>query len=208
MAKLRILVVMMVLLALTLACSGGKTVTPEPRNTPVVTEEPPVTGKIKITIANQSARDICDVRISSTDSESWGDNLLSGKIANGKSKAFTLSAGTYDVIVYDCDDVALASAWSIDANYTLNVGGSGLVEVFLKNDSSSKVCYVYISPVTNDSWGDDWLGAKEGINPGEGRVFFVEPGTYDLLAQDCDENTLAEEDGVEIQSDLTWTLQD
>ncbi len=208
MAKTRILIMMVILLALSLACSGGKTLTPEPRGTSVATEEPPARGKVKITIANQSAHDICDVRISSADSDSWGDNQLSEKIAKGKSKAFTLSAGTYDVIVYDCDDVALASAWSIDTNYTLQVGGAGLVELLLKNDSSADVCYVYISPVTSDSWGEDWLGAKEGIDPGERRVFFVKPGTYDLMAQDCDENTLAEENGVEIKSDLIWTLQD
>ncbi len=131
MARLRIFGLLGLLLVLSLACSGGGSITPTPEKTSEPTEAPISGGQFKITIDNQSKHDICDVRISSSESESWGSNLLDGKIGKGKSKAFTMDSGTYDVIVYDCDDVALASAWGINSKYTLTVGGSGLVELVL-----------------------------------------------------------------------------
>lgn len=198
------------LLLFSFACTGGKTVTPEPRVTTAPTEKPTQlpSGGFEITVDNQSKRDICEVFISPTGQESWGDNWLNGKIKQGKAQSFTVEKGQYDVIVYDCDGVGLASVWEIDSAYTLTVGGAGLVELVLKNTSSSKVCYVYISPVSSDSWGEDWLGMQESLETGEMRVFFLDPGTYDLMAQDCDENTLAEEYEVEITDDITWTLKD
>lgn len=199
------------LLLVALACTGGGLLTPTPRGGTVPTEkptQPPSSGDVTITIENLSKRDICEVYISPTGQESWGEDKLSGSIKSGKSKTFTVAKGQYDVIVYDCNEVALASAWEIDKPYTLTVGGPGLVELVLENRSSAKICYVYISPETNDSWGDDWMGLQESLESGESRVFFLKPGKYDLMAQDCDEATLAEEYAVEITDDTTWTLRD
>lgn len=207
----RLMLLLGACLFLALACTGGGILTPTPRGGTVPTEKPneaPPSGDLTITVENLSKRDICEVYISPTGQESWGENKLSGSIKSGKSKTLTVAKGQYDVIVYDCDGVALASGWEIDKPYTLMVGGPGLVELVLKNQSSAKVCYVYISPETNDSWGDDWMGLQESLASGESRVFFLKPGTYDLMAQDCDENTLAEEYAVEINDDITWTLRD
>ena len=58
------------------------------------------------------------------------------------------------------------------------------------NNSEQSICYVLISPVTSDEWGDDWLGGNETIPPGESRAFDVEAGDYDVGLADCDGNTL------------------
>ncbi len=206
----RLVLIIVGLVLLSLACSGGGIISPTPRVPTSEPTQPPTqsSGGFKITVDNQSKRDICEVYISPTGQESWGANWLDGTIKSGKSRSFEVSPGQYDVIVYDCEDAALASAWEVGSTYTLTVGGRGLVELVLKNVSSGKVCYVYISPATNDSWGEDWLGMQESLETGETRVFFVEKGTYDLMAQDCDENTLAEEYNVDIKNDITWTLKD
>jgi hypothetical protein len=85
--------------------------------------------------------------------------------------------------------------------------GSG-PSLTLVNNSSSTVCYVYISPTTEDTWGDDQLGSTETISSGSQRVFNVSSGTYDLLAEDCDGNELATRWEVEISGPITWTLSD
>ena len=49
----------------------------------------------------------------------------------------------------------------------------------------------------------------ENIPAGEQRVFYVNPGIYDLLAQDCegDGNDLVEEIGVDLTDEwTTWTV--
>ena len=78
----------------------------------------------------------------------------------------------------------------------------------LVNDSSATVCYVYISPTTDDSWGDDQLGDTETISPGSQRTFNLTPGTYDLRADDCSNNTLDTQWEVEINGNIDWTLSD
>jgi hypothetical protein len=76
------------------------------------------------------------------------------------------------------------------------------------NDSSFTVCYVYISLNTSEEWGNDWLESNT-IDPGEDYIFEVEPGVYDLRADDCDNATLATEQGVDLTTeDKSWTLSD
>jgi len=77
------------------------------------------------------------------------------------------------------------------------------------NQSTTEICYVYIASSSSDSWGEDWLGESESIPPQEGgRVFFVQPGTYDLSTQDCDGNDLITESGVQITEETSWTISD
>jgi hypothetical protein len=55
----------------------------------------------------------------------------------------------------------------------------------LTNRSGETVCYVYISAVTRQDWGQDWLDAAERVPDGASRPFDVEPGEWDLRAEDC-----------------------
>ncbi len=218
-------VLLSLVLLLSLACNfvtgGGETETPPPPPPPVsgggssggggsTGSGGSAGGGFTITIVNQAPMDACYVFISPSDSESWMDDWLGDDetIATGASRSFNVPQDTFDVMVRDCNGAAMAAFWNIDHDATLTVGKPGAHVLTVVNDSTTEVCYIYISPVTTDEWGDDWLGLKETLKGGQARHFFVDPGTYDLLAADCDGNELAREENVTIDDDITWTLSD
>lgn len=201
MKRSRLLMLVGLALALSLACSaigggdsGGAS-----------------TSGVDIEIVNRSPDDICYVLISPSDSDAWGDDQLGSdeRIAPGARKTFSMDDETYDVRVETCDQAAMMTAWEVSRDTTLTVGESGsTVRLLLSNESSSEVCYVFISPSTGDDWGEDWMGESETVQVGQLRVFYVEPDVYDLQASDCDGEPLTEEYEVDVTEDLTWTLND
>ncbi len=174
------------------------------------TPKPPAQGggDFQVTVHNKTPDDICYVYISPADSDSWGDDWLGeDTLASGDSRTFDVTAGTYDMKVENCDDVTLATAWEFSSTVTLSPGEKGNTPVTVINHTGEKICYLFISPVSNDTWGEDLLGSLEVIPVDGGRrLFYVQPGKYDLLAEDCDENDIAELDSVDIQSAYTWDI--
>ncbi len=85
-------------------------------------------------------------------------------------------------------------------------GGEGKATITLINNSDQDICYVYISPTTSDEWGEDWLGAVEIVGPGEQRTFEVDPGTYDMMATDCDDNEIDTQWEVEVTTSYRWVI--
>lgn len=83
---------------------------------------------------------------------------------------------------------------------------TGSLEII--NNSSIDVWYVYISPSDSDEWGEDWLGSDTILAGESYTITGIEPGTYDLKAEDSEHNTLVTEMGVEIEGEMTWTLTD
>ena len=166
-------------------------------------------GDFQIKVVNQSPDEVCYVLISTSDSDQWGEDWLSGDetIAPGDSKTFTVPAGEHDVQLEACDEAVMATGWNIDRNTTINVGASRATSrLFVDNTSDSEVCYIFISPSTGDDWGDDQMGESETIMTGRTRIFYVRPGTYDMMARDCSDEVLAEQYDVDLSSDTTWTL--
>ncbi len=197
--KRSLIVVLIIGLLFSVACGRSSTPTPEEIAT------------LKINVSNQSPYDICYVQISGSEQEEWGEDWLGKqeKIAPGASKTFNVDAGTYDVQVMTCEQYTLATFWDIDSNTTVEVGGKGLVPLVVLNQSATEICYVYIASSSSNSWGEDWLGESESISPREGgRVFFVQPGTYDLSTQDCDHNDLVTESGVQITEAIAWKISE
>ncbi len=167
------------------------------------------TGDFEIKVVNQSPDEVCYVLISSSESDEWGEDWLGGEetIASGDSKTFTLPAGQHDIQLEACDEAVMATGWHIENNTTITVGGSRATSrLFLDNTSETEVCYVFISSSTGDDWGDDLMGESETVMAGRTRIFYLRPGTYDLMARDCDDNVLAEEYDVDLSADKTWTL--
>lgn len=78
--------------------------------------------------------------------------------------------------------------------------------VTLVNNSGETICYVYISPTESEYWGDDWLGSSEVITSGDRRGFDVEDGVYDLMVEDCSNNQIDVQWGVDIRGSYTWTV--
>lgn len=78
--------------------------------------------------------------------------------------------------------------------------------VTLVNNSGQTVCYVFISPTSETTWGQDQLGDTETIANGGRRTFNVSAGAYDLRAEDCNHNALDEEWNVNITGPYTWSV--
>lgn len=117
--------------------------------------------------------------------------------AAGASRTFRVERGSNDLRPLDCSGITVAWVSNLYEETTLAVGGLGRVALLLDNRSASDVCYVYISPADSNWWTDDWLDPNVWIAAGGRRLFSVEPGTYDLLAQDCySQATVTEEHGV------------
>ncbi|MBN2391348.1 MAG: hypothetical protein JXR84_11515 [Anaerolineae bacterium] len=166
-------------------------------------------GDFEIKVVNESPDEICYVLISSSESDQWGEDWLGGDetIASGDSKTFTVSAGEHDIQLEGCDEAVLETGWFIDDDTTVTVGDSRATSrLFVDNTSDTEACYIFISPSSGDEWGDDQMGENETIMPGRTRIFYVRPGIYDLMASDCDDNTMAEQYEVDLSSDQTWTL--
>ena len=185
------------------------------------TKEPPATeeatlevsnesGGFTIQVANESDYEICYVFISPSESEDWGADWMDSEetILSGGARDFDLPAGTYDVKVSNCELETLATDWELAVDSTVQVGGSGRVALELSNLNETDICYAQLSPSSLETWGEDALGDKELLISGASRVFFLQPGTYDVLLSDCDEAVLAEEYELEITVDTAWQLTD
>jgi hypothetical protein len=90
-----------------------------------------------------------------------------------------------------------------------NGSGSGEVSYLdVVNETDIQICYLYVAPSTSEEWGDNQL--QSGNTIGGGSTFTltdIPAGTYDLLVQDCQNNGVAQEFGVEFTPDgITWTL--
>lgn len=161
-----------------------------------------------IELDNQSPYDVCYVYVSPSDSNDWGNDWLGTEevIGPGQRRSFEVPAGIYDCIARTCDGATLATAWDVAADHTLLIGGGDLVPLRVTNSLDVKVCYVHVSPVTSDDWGLDMLGSVEALPAGETRILFVSPGTYDMLAQDCEMNDLDDRYGIAIEEESTWEI--
>ncbi len=67
------------------------------------------------------------------------------------------------------------------------------VQWAMLNSSSGTFCYIYVSPTVAPGWGHDRLGSEE-VLPSGGRLdLAIPPGEYDILIEDCDQETLFED---------------
>lgn len=210
--------VLVLLLMTTMACKmWGIELPSSTAENPAVTEEATEeatresssSDTLQITIENASPEDACAVYITASEQEDWGDNLLENTLSTGDSETFDIEGGTiYDIEVDNCDDIAIATAWEVGSSTTVQVGESGATtRLTVENATDTDICYLYVSPPDNEEWGGDQLGDMEQIPAGGLRMFFVKPDVYDLLASDCEDNTLLEEYEVDLGSDLDWTVQ-
>jgi hypothetical protein len=227
-----VVLVGLAVLGATLACSflsaAEPTVTPLPAATlaptlPPLPTQPPVPtaggggGTAVITMINQSGEAICYVNISPVTDQYWGDDWLgsSETVGNGESRTFEVEPGGWDIRAMTCNQdtideerqitiTASGYQWVVQARAQIPEGPATLR---LVNNLSVDICYVRISPVTDQYWGDDWLGA-DIISAGDSHDFAVPPGqSYDLRAEDCSQNELAVEQGVAVTNTLTtWTI--
>lgn len=96
-------------------------------------------------------------------------------------------------------DGILAGDFGTELNGGIDLtSGSGSCPVTIENGLGSwDIWYVYVSPATDDSWGDDRIGAENILSPGNTITVWVDPGTYDIMVEDVDEDTYSRY-GVEV----------
>ena len=172
-----------------------------------------------VELINRSAVTLCDVYISPVTDTTWGLDWLapSESVAPGGTRLFNVPSRRYDLRADDCSGNpafeqygfsigAGGFTWSVGSTEggTSGTGGGGSLR--LVNNSGTTVCYVYISPVTDTTWGSDWLGSSETVASGGSRTFSVTQGLYDLRADDCSHNILNDTRGAQIGPDTTWTI--
>lgn len=75
----------------------------------------------------------------------------------------------------------------------------------ITNTGNETICYVYISSITDDFWGDDELGSNQTISAGNSIIFNLAPDTYDVRVDDCNGN-YSEEYGYAVSGDTTWSV--
>lgn len=168
---------------------------------------------MELTLKNDSGITLCSVYISSTESDSWGDNWLDENeaIRSGGSRSFQVPEGAYDMRADDCDGNLVAYYMGVDltGSMTWSLDPLQRAPVLVINNSSQEICYLYISQSDSETWGPDWMGEDTTIPAGSTRTFQVPLGTYDLRADDCDQNPLNIQSGINVDAEgITWTLED
>ena len=179
---------------------------------------------ITVTMINQSSSPVCYVLIGPSTNQYWGSDWLGSSeiIEAGGSRDFAVPPGQqYDFQALDCNENPLQQdsqimvteqgfTWMVTGTYTAppTPDQSGPPTVRLQNVGSVPVCSVNMSPSTQSTWGPNWLGSSETIQPGASREFSVPAGeNYDLRADDCGGNTLAEVYRISITSTIyTWSV--
>lgn len=141
-----------------------------------------------------------------TDTEFSGGN--SGGLAINERGEF-IGLPTW-VRTEDRTDGKLGGILPISAiNYTLDVPANAApvqpqqATFTLVNEAQMPVCFVFISPTTDTSWGSDQLGEQEIINNGASRDFVLPVDIYDVLLLDCDGNDLLESREIDLTGNQT-----
>ena len=172
--------------------------------------EPPLVDQFSVYIENQSPYEVCFVYISPADADSWGDDWLATDetIPSGEGREFLVAQGSYDLLTRACDRAILTSLWKFDTAQDVVISAPGLVPLRVTNDIGQDICYFFVSLGSSDTWGDDRMGSHEVLGVDETRIFFIDPGTIDLMAQDCEGTTVAEQYGISAQGEMFWSLSE
>lgn len=202
--------------------------TPAPADVAVVEDVAPVTPEAFVPteevalpagpgttfyVDNLSSVTVCNLLLSPSDSEDWGEDQLGSETVINSGGSFTVTdvpPGRYDYQALDCDGNTL------DGHYGVELGEGGFTwtirdatdQLVILNNSSLDVCYVYASSLEDSYWGADRLGAESTVPIGGQTVVYLQPGSYDLRAEACDGDTYWEEYSQTITGGYEWTLTD
>ncbi len=58
------------------------------------------------------------------------------------------------------------------------------VPISVVNRTHDSICYLYLSPINDDSWSDDLLGSST-VADGATRVVPMPPGNWDIRIENC-----------------------
>jgi hypothetical protein len=75
------------------------------------------------------------------------------------------------------------------------------------NNTPEDICYLYIVPSDSESWGENWLTEIDKIPVGEKSTFSMEAGMYNLKAENCAREAIAETHDNHLQGPMEWDLK-
>jgi len=135
-----------------------------------------------LNLTNQSGASIDSVHFT-VSGDPWGeDRLMFGEVvANGQTRTWLITAGTYDLRAYIGQQVL---------DERLNVGISGTYDwtvwasLDIHNSTSFTIGEAYIVPAGWPDWGANLLNPGETIPQYAVRRFNLAPGSYDLHVRD------------------------
>ncbi len=78
------------------------------------------------------------------------------------------------------------------------------IKVRINNRSEETVCYIFASPTAALGWGQDELAASEVVSPDQFVELPLTTGRWDVMLQDCDQNTLDIVEGINATGDFTY----
>lgn len=141
--------------------------------------------------------------------DEWGEDLLGEKVIEpGETFEFILPEGEYNMALFTYELYVVYSAWEINEDTSIEVGGEGKVPILLENKMENDIALVFISPSDSEDWGEDWLGDNDVILAETGgRIFFVEPGVYDVMAIDVNEEVIFDVRDMEIDSHRVFKVE-
>ena len=177
--------------------------TPPPEDTPI-----PESQGATLEISNDSGADVWYVHLSPSDADQWGEDWLDDEVIEvGETYAVTgIPEGVYDVRAVDQYEEQIEIFWEVtlEGSMTWTITGAAALEV--ANDSGDTIVYLYISPSDSDTWGSDWLG-EDVIGVGETYALeSISLDTYDIKAEDADENSVETVYNVPLSGEKTWTV--
>jgi len=174
------------------------------------TEAPGETASLEI--INNSNTDIWYLYVAPSSETDWGDDQLGATIVYA-GESFTLTDipyGTYDLLAEDSSHTEIERWMGVEINEDMTwtvigtAGSTASLEII--NASDTDIWYLYISPSSSTTWGDDQLGAHI-IAAGERyTITDIPAGTYDLKAEDSNHNPIETWMGVEISGAMGWTV--
>jgi hypothetical protein len=94
-----------------------------------------------------------------------------------------------------------------EASSASSGGQAAMVQLDVHNTSSSEICYLYISPVSDTHWGPDVLGNRT-LSPGETDHYEMTVGAWDFKAEDCSHHELFQMRNQTVAEHSTLTLHD
>ena len=177
------------------------TAVPEPTSTP----EP---EGASIEVYNATEKDIHFVYISSAKQDSWGDNVIEGRVISPGSSYIIegVTPGLYDLMASDVDDIAIQTLWDVqvDGQVTWTVESMAALDIY--NSSPYTIALLYISSTDSDTWGDDWLGGTT-IAPGDSySVSSLDVGSYDLRAETSEGEVVESLYNILIDGPFMWDV--
>ena len=177
--------------------------TPPPEDTPILGSQ-----GATLEITNDSGADVWYVHFSPSEADRWGEDWLGDEVIEaGETYAITgIPEGVYDVRAQDYDEEQIETFWEVALEGNMNWTITGEAALEIVNESGDRIASLYISPTDSDTWGIDRLG-DDVIDAGAtSTVDGISRGSYDIKAEDADDNPVETVYNVPLSGEMSWTV--